>query len=398
MIDKSTRQHYVMQGKVRNYLGKQKMVKVPKHWKSAPGHPETELAYITEPEKKLLLKADLHGSMKSGKPNTGPEGLLSFNWQGSGEFGGGKRGNDGGNGKERDAREEYIAKISSPVQTKSPQASQAREEEDKKQREKDIRDLIAKQQEEKYDVPVDPTKFGETVEDKIFKSHPEYKEQEAKRAIQQLSTPKGTQEALREFKALKTGREYRPDISLLDKLNVPHSFKAPETLTSGWKDKFGRGIFNLALSKTPLANLNPYIAGWNLLNKLTGWGKKIDPYSAFKSGLTSNITDLTKTTPTDTRDDRFRGDRGEGKQVITAPKKDVVTESIQKFSPRQMDLVRQRYDQLQQVIKTGMYNGQRLNNNQLVNLQNVSKQMQAFLVDPQKTMMMAKGGLAGLHG
>jgi hypothetical protein len=79
MIDKSTRQHYVMQGKVRNYLGKQKMVKVPKHWKSAPGHPETELAYITEPEKKLLLKADLHGSMKSGKPNTGPEGLLSFN-------------------------------------------------------------------------------------------------------------------------------------------------------------------------------------------------------------------------------------------------------------------------------------------------------------------------------
>ena len=184
----------------------------------------------------------------------------------------------------------------------------------------------------------------------------------------------------------------------MDKLNVPHSFKAPETLTSGWKDKFGRGIFNLALSKTPLANLNPYIAGWNLLNKLTGWGKKIDPYSAFKSGLTSNITDLTKTTPTDTRDDRFRGDRGEGKQVITAPKKDVVTESIQKFSPRQMDLVRQRYDQLQQVIKTGMYNGQRLNNNQLVNLQNVSKQMQAFLVDPQKTMMMARGGLAGLHG
>ena len=63
-----------------------------------------------------------------------------------------------------------------------------------------------------------------------------------------------------------------------------------------------------------------------------------------------------------------------------------------------MDLVRQRYDQLQQVIKTGMYNGQRLNNNQLVNLQNTSKQMQAFLVDPQKTMMMARGGLAGLHG
>ena len=264
---------------------------------------------------------------------------------------------------------------------------------------KAIRDLIAQQQIEKYDVPVDPTKFGETVEDKIFKSHPEYKEQEAKRAIQQLSTPKGTQEALREFKALKTGREYRPDISLLDKLNVPHSFTAPETLTSGWKDKIGRGIFNLALSKTPLANLNPLLAGWNLLNTLTGWGKKIDPYSAFKSGLTSksNIKDLTKTTPTDTRDDRFRGDR-EGKQVITAPKKDVVTESIQKFTPRQLDLIRQRYEQLQQVMKTGMFGNRRLNVDELAKLGQVAKQMQAFLVDPQKTMMMARGGLAGLHG
>ena len=257
--------------------------------------------------------------------------------------------------------------------------------------------MIAQQQEEKYDFPVDPTKFGETVEDKSFKSHPEYKEQEAKRAIQQLSTKAGTQEALREFKALKTGREYRPDISLLDKLNVPHSFTAPETLTSGWKDKFGRGIFNLALSKTPLANLNPLLAGWNLLNTLTGWGKKIDPYSAFKSGLTSNIKDLTKTTPTDTRDDRFRGDR-EGKQVITAPKKDVVTESIQKFTPRQLDLIRQRYEQLQQVMKTGMFGNRRLTTDELEKLGGISKQMEAFLVDPQKMMRAARGGIAGLHG
>jgi hypothetical protein len=115
---------------------------------------------------------------------------------------------------------------------------------------------------------------------------------------------------------------------------------------------------------------------------------------------TSNLTRKRSTTDTtDTRDDIFRGDgRSQALQKIAAPKADVVTESIQKFSPRQMDLVRQRYDQLQQVIKTGMYNGQRLNNNQLVNLQNTSKQMQAFLVDPQKTMMMARGGLAGLHG
>ena len=49
-IDKSLRQHYAMQGKVRNYLGKQKMVKAPKYWKSGPDHPDTELAYITKAE------------------------------------------------------------------------------------------------------------------------------------------------------------------------------------------------------------------------------------------------------------------------------------------------------------------------------------------------------------
>ena len=40
-----------MQGGVKNYLGNQEMVHAPKHWKSAPDHPKTELTYITEPEK-----------------------------------------------------------------------------------------------------------------------------------------------------------------------------------------------------------------------------------------------------------------------------------------------------------------------------------------------------------
>ena len=65
-IDKSTRQHYAMQGKIRNYLGKQKMVKDPKKWKSGPDHPDTELAYITKAEKDLILKSDLHGSLSKG--------------------------------------------------------------------------------------------------------------------------------------------------------------------------------------------------------------------------------------------------------------------------------------------------------------------------------------------
>jgi hypothetical protein len=55
---------YDVQGGVKNYLGKQKEVKAPVKWQSSPDHPKTELAYITKAEKDLLIKKDLHGSLK----------------------------------------------------------------------------------------------------------------------------------------------------------------------------------------------------------------------------------------------------------------------------------------------------------------------------------------------
>jgi len=79
-IDKSIQ--YVKQGGVKNYLGKQKEVKAPIKWKSSPNHPETELAYITKAEKDLLVKKDLHGSLKGGV-NRGPSGIISLNGFGS---------------------------------------------------------------------------------------------------------------------------------------------------------------------------------------------------------------------------------------------------------------------------------------------------------------------------
>ena len=103
MIDKSMRPNYVMQGKVRNYLGKQKMVKAPMKWKSGPDHPDTELAYITKAEKDLLVKADLHDSLSQG-PNKGPSGIISLNSAG-GSYGspgsgtGRDSGGGGGNGR-----------------------------------------------------------------------------------------------------------------------------------------------------------------------------------------------------------------------------------------------------------------------------------------------------------
>jgi len=71
-----------VQGGAKNYLGKQKTVSgVPVKWQSGPDAPSTELAYITKAEKNLLLKKDIHGSLKNG-PNTGPEGIMSLDSQG----------------------------------------------------------------------------------------------------------------------------------------------------------------------------------------------------------------------------------------------------------------------------------------------------------------------------
>ena len=74
--------NYDMQGGVRNYLGKQKQVKAPLKWQSSPDHPTTELAYITQAEKDLLVKQDLHGSLNGGV-NRGPSGIMSLNGFGS---------------------------------------------------------------------------------------------------------------------------------------------------------------------------------------------------------------------------------------------------------------------------------------------------------------------------
>ena len=61
------------QGGGPNYLGKQKTVTVPKKWLSSPDHVVAELAYITPREQKILLDANIYGSLK-GKPNKGPDG------------------------------------------------------------------------------------------------------------------------------------------------------------------------------------------------------------------------------------------------------------------------------------------------------------------------------------
>ena len=98
-IDK--RISYEVQGGVKNYLGKQKEGTAPVKWKSSPNHPETELAYITKAEKDLLIKSDLHGSLK-GTVNRGPSGIISLNGWGdaSDNFGTGSTAGPGDTGGE----------------------------------------------------------------------------------------------------------------------------------------------------------------------------------------------------------------------------------------------------------------------------------------------------------
>ena len=96
--------NFEMQGGVRNYLGKTEEVKAPKYWKSSKDSPSTELVYITEAEKGLLLDANLHGSLDNGQPNIGASGLLSLdgwgdtNSDGSSDTSGGNAGAEGGQG------------------------------------------------------------------------------------------------------------------------------------------------------------------------------------------------------------------------------------------------------------------------------------------------------------
>jgi hypothetical protein len=111
-VDKKV--NYEMQGNekpARNYLGKQKTVTVPVKWKSSPKAPETELAYITKKEKDLLVKKDIHGSLKNG-PNTGPSGIMSLDSQGDytrdrspGAYDSGPAGNTGGGNTQQDLRD-----------------------------------------------------------------------------------------------------------------------------------------------------------------------------------------------------------------------------------------------------------------------------------------------------
>jgi hypothetical protein len=79
----------VLQGGIYNFLGKQKTVNAPVKWKSSAKHPVAYLTYITKKEIDILIKKNIYGSLKNGKPNKGPFGIPSLQGSGSGSEGAG---------------------------------------------------------------------------------------------------------------------------------------------------------------------------------------------------------------------------------------------------------------------------------------------------------------------
>ena len=138
---------------------------------------------------------------------------------------------------------------------------------------------------------------------------------------------------------------------------------APDTGTgikSTLKDYFnpGRMATNYALGKMGLSWLNLPLG----IASMFGFKNPFANIGTKWSGVPRKETD----TPT-------------GEDNIEAPKK-IMEASTDKFLPEHLNILHKRYAELQEVIKSGEYMGQKLNNDQLATLTQTSKQMKDFLV------------------
>ena len=144
----------------------------------------------------------------------------------------------------------------------------------------------------------------------------------------------------------------------------------------------------MALNTLGLGALNPYLG----IAKMLGF----DPVGSL-------MANLPKGTGTKTA---FQPSEGGGDGRVQEPVREqapanVIEASIQEFLPDQMNMIKQRHSQLQEVIDSGVYQGRQLTAEEIQMLQqkslDIQKLMEQYLVDP-KTMMAARGGIARLYG
>ena len=390
-IDKSARQHYAIQGGGPNYLGKQKMLKAPKKWLSSPDHEPAELAYITKKEKDILLDLNIYGSLKNGKPNRGPSGIMSLQGDmggyggtggGGGSSGGGGQG--GGNPNQDRAREEAIRAANKAAQDRAAasireQAAQrSREEAAQKAAEQKAAEQEAKSKElgAALHGSVSPTKAPVTTDTSMVenmiagpiqgiinqpKSIINPFETEARTAIPTTPTPP-VRTRIQNERAEDIRRKALGDIALQTDKSLMDVF-TPEKqgVMSTGKNYLGnyakKAITNFALDKLGLSFLNPFIGIASLLGK--------DPVGSLIAKMPKGKGTSINFEPPKDRD----GDRGQ------APK-NIIQASVEKFKPTdeqtaQMNEIMRKRMILQGYADKGQLNEQGMNTlaqmNQLIN-------------------------------
>ncbi len=289
-----------------------------------------------------------------------------------------------------------------------------------KEPEETIQEMIARQQEEKYGVGADPTKLGEiakpdlrtereTEEDweraqdwDLIKdmSAKGYDFNEIKGAVEKgLAVKAPTSDRRQNLldAGLRSLRNIVPETGLEKSLlSRAKSFMpgAKEGIMSGLTGGMGglskyfnpkKMAMNFALSKMGLGFLNPVLGIASMFG-----------FNPFKNLGTKYAGLPTKNQPTM----GGKGDGGQGQGPGPAPA-NVIEANIQKFSPEQADMMKQRHSQLQGVIDSGVYQGRQLTAEEIQMLQqkslDIQKLMEQYLVDP-KELGLARGGIASIYG
>jgi len=290
-------------------------------------------------------------------------------------------------------------------------------------RKADIKNMIKSQQEEKFGVTADPTKFGETVEgpdlrtqkekdedieratdwDKVKKlSKKGYNFTEIQNAMEKGLLTKADPQSMKTnlfSRGINSLRNLIPETRLEKNLlgDLKKSFAPTE------KSGFWSGIGKLLSWVAPMlipallpAKLVPVYKTANTLNTLRKFANKVTDKDIMASlttkfSTTKNKTKTKKSTTSSTiSEDPFGNGKGNGHAKEKPPIKNVVQESVQEFLPQQTDMMK-KHSQLQGVIESGSYQGKQLTAEQLQMLQQKSLSIQKLI--EQYLVPVAHGGL-----
>ena len=386
MIDKSIRADYAIQGGGPNYLGKQKMVKAPKKWQSSPDHDPAELAYITEKEKDILIALDVHGSLKDGKPNRGPSGIISLQgdlggYDASPSGGGGGGGNGGG----------WTPAAVTPTVTRSriQEEKQKQFEEDQKARVKDIltrggvEDRISRGA--VHEIDPETGKYNAEAIQKAAKT------QARERALG-IGTPLTTEEITSlplgvNISDLVPTPEKTDTRTLTQKLTQPTFTK--EGITKTATDFAKKQAINLAAQKAGLSGVLSFANPLMALYGFMGGGKK-DPLrsirqqiSKFKKPSLTTEKEYTKNLVKGPRKDDREGVKTAAEQVATGEGLESGAKLLGINDTQKAELFK-RKSVVEDILRKGSYQGRDLTSEQKNNLMNYIEQINKFLVPVQQ--------------